>query len=147
MPDITVQSNASDLLFDLPMPLTQAFGLEGLVIGNDQATVRMPYTPAYTNSRGEVHGGAFSTLLDCTLASACRAHDPARYGVLTVDLTVHFLATARTAVIATATCERRGGSLSFARGQVHDEDGKLLALATGTFKLVERKLVNSSGQG
>lgn len=139
MPEITVQSDASEFLFELPMPLAKAFGLQGLSIGNDEARVRMPYTPAYTNSRGEVHGGALSTLLDCTLASACRAHDPGRYGVLTIDLTVHFVATARTAVIATAVCERRGRSISFARGQVHDEDGNLLAMATGTFKVVERQ--------
>lgn len=135
---ITVQSDASDLLFGLPMPMTRAFGLQGLAIGDDQARVLMPYTPAYTNSRGEVHGGALSLLFDCALASACRAHEPQRYGVLTIDLTVHFLAASSGDVIVTAVCERRGRSISFASGKAHDARGTLLAMATGTFKLVER---------
>lgn len=130
-------------LFGLPMPLTQALGLKGLAVGDDKASVRMPYNTTYVNSRAEVHGGMISALLDCTLAAACRAHDPARYGVLTVDLTVHFIASGKTDVVATAVCERRGRSISFARGEVRDEHGTLLALATGTFKLVDRASDNS----
>jgi acyl-coenzyme A thioesterase PaaI-like protein len=41
-------------------------------------------------------------------------------------------------LIATAHCERRGRSISFARGEVRAEDGTLVALATGTFKLMAR---------
>lgn len=129
-------------LFQLPMPMAAAFGLEGLEIGGMHAKVRMPYMPAFTNSRADVHGGALSVLLDCALAAACRAHDPAVYGVVTLDLTVHFLAPGKGDVIATAVCERRGRAMCFARGEVHDEQGQLLALATGTFKLVERQKAN-----
>ncbi|RMX04281.1 PaaI family thioesterase [Corticibacter populi] len=126
------------ILFQLPMPMAGSFDLRGLEIGGLQAKVLLPYDPAWTNSRGEVHGGALSMLFDCTLASACRAHEPGRFGVVTLDLTVHFLAPGRGDVIASATCERRGRAMCFARGEVHDESGQLLALATGTFKLVER---------
>ena len=42
-------------------------------------------------------------------------------------------------LIATAHCERRGRSISFVRGEVRAEDGTLVALATGTFKLVARQ--------
>lgn len=125
-------------LFQLPMPMAGAYALQGLEIGGMQAKVLMPYTPAFTNSRGEVHGGSLSVLFDCALASACRAHDPSAYGVVTLDLTVHFLAPGKGDVIATAVCERRGRAMCFARGEIHDTQGQLLALATGTFKLVER---------
>lgn len=125
-------------LFQLPMPMAGTLGLRGLEIGGMQARVLLPYAEAFTNSRGEVHGGALSMLLDCSLSSACRAHDPVGFGVATLDLTVHFLAPGRSDVIATATCERRGRAMCFARGEVHDEQGQLVALATGTFKLVER---------
>lgn len=126
-------------LFELPMPMAGAFGLQGLEIGGMHAKVLMPYAPGFTNSRGEVHGGSLSVLFDCALASACRAHDPGVYGVVTLDLTVHFLAPGKGDVIATAVCERRGRAMCFARGEIHDTDGQLLALATGTFKLVERQ--------
>lgn len=128
------------VLFGLPMPMSKALVLRGERIGNDRAQVRLAFQPELGNSRGEVHGGSIATLLDCTLASAVRAPDPAAYGVITIDLTLHFVAVGRGDVIATAHCERRGRSISFARGEVRAEDGTLLALATGTFKLMPRKV-------
>lgn len=128
-----------DVLFGLPMAMARVAGLRGERIGDDRAQVRMRFQPEQANSRGEVHGGSLATLLDCTLASAARAHDPAAYGVATIDLTLHFVAVARGDVIATAHCERRGRSISFARGEVRTEDGTLVALATGTFKLIARQ--------
>ena len=67
-----------------------------------------------------------------------RSHDPAAYGVATIDLTLHFVSTASGDLVATAHCERRGRSISFARGEVRSEDGALVALATGSFKLIAR---------
>lgn len=125
-------------LFGLPIPLAQVFGLRGEAIGEDRARVRMPFNALHTNSRGDVHGGAMAVLLDCTLASAARAHDPLRFGVVTVDMTLHFVAPSSDDVVATAFCERRGRSLCFVRGEVHGANGTLLVLATGTFKLAER---------
>ncbi|MFT3718395.1 PaaI family thioesterase [Pseudorhodoferax sp.] len=129
---------APDTLFGLRIPIAQAFGLRGVRIGDDQATVLMPADPRYTNSRGDVHGGAYAVLMDAVLSCAARAHAPSRYGVITVDLVLHYVAGTRGDVIATARCERRGKSLCFVRGEARDADGTLLTLATGTFKLVER---------
>ena len=129
---------APNVLFTLSMPMVQAFGMRGLSIGGDQARVLMPANPLYTNSRGDVHGGAFAVLMDCVLSCAARSHEPSRYGVITVDMSLHYVAGTRGDVIATARCERRGKSLCFVRGEARDADGNLLTLATGTFKLVER---------
>jgi len=126
------------ILFGLPMPMARAFGLRGEAIGDDSARIRMPYDADYTNSGADVHGGAIAVLFDCVLSCAVRAHAPTQYGVVTVDITVHFVAPCNGDVIATAFCERRGQSLSFARGEARNESGELLALATGTFKLVAR---------
>ena len=128
------------------MPMARAFGLRGEAIGNDQARVRMQHNTDYTNSRGDVHGGAIATLLDCALSCAARSHDPARYGVVTVDLTVHFIAPGRGDVIGLGFCERRGRALSFVRGEVRDEAGELLALATGTFAGRARRLTAAPGR-
>lgn len=127
------------VLFGLPMPMSRALQLRGERIGQDRAQVRMVFLPELANSRGEVHGGSLATLLDCTLASAARAHDPAAYGVATIDLSLHFMKPASGDVIATAHCERRGRSISFVRGEVRTPDGTLVALATGTFKLIARQ--------
>lgn len=130
---------APGLLFGLPMPMARAMGLRGESIHDGQARVRMLFQPGQTNSRGDVHGGAIASLLDCALAAAVRSHDPVAYGVLTIDLTLHYVASAGGDLVATAHCERRGRGVSFARGEVHAADGTLVALATGAFKLVERR--------
>ena len=132
-------AEAPDMFFGLPMAMARAMALRGERIGHDMAQVRMGFQPDQSNSRGDVHGGSIATLLDCTLAAAVRSHDPAAYGVATIDLTLHFVSTASGDLIATAHCERRGRSISFARGEVRAEDGTLVALATGTFKLVARQ--------
>lgn len=126
------------MFFGLPMAMARAMALRGERIGNDLAQVRMGFQPDQSNSRGDVHGGAIATLLDCALAASVRAHDPAAYGVATIDLTLHFVAAASGDLVATAHCERRGRSISFARGEVRAADGTLVALATGTFKLIAR---------
>ncbi len=131
-------NEAPDTLFSLRMPMVQAFSLQGVRIGDDQATVFMPANALHTNSRGDVHGGAYAVLMDCVLSCAARSHEPARFGVITVDMALHFVASTRGDVVATARCERRGKTLCFVRGEAHDADGNLLTLATGTFKLVER---------
>ncbi|WP_426990923.1 PaaI family thioesterase [Cupriavidus sp. 30B13] len=125
-------------LFGLTMPMARVFGLRGVQIDAREARVSMPYHPDHTNSRGEVHGGAIATLLDCALSCAARGHDPRNYGVATVDLTVHFTAPGRGELTGIAWCERRGRAMCFVRGEIRDDKGELLALATGTFKLVER---------
>ena len=127
------------MIFGLPMPMAASFMLQGEAIGNDRARVRMPYQTQFTNSRGDMHGGAIATLLDVGLSCAARAHDPLRYGVATVDLTIHFMAPAAGDVVCTSVCERRGKSLSFVRGELRDDAGKLLGMATGTFMLVDRQ--------
>ena len=132
------------VLFGLPMPMARAMALHGEAIGDDRARVRMGFQAEQTNSRGDVHGGAIATLLDCTLASSVRAHDPAAFGVVTIDLTLHFLAAGTGDLIATAHCERRGRGISFARGEVRDGAGTLVALATGTFKLAARAAAPST---
>ncbi|WP_038216044.1 PaaI family thioesterase [Xenophilus azovorans] len=132
------EGEPAGVLFGLPMPMARAMALRGEAVGHDRARIRMLYQPEQTNSRGDVHGGAIASLLDCGLAAAVRSHDPAAFGVVTIDLTLHFVSAGGGDLIATAHCERRGRSISFARGEVHTEDGTLVAMATGTFKLVAR---------
>lgn len=135
---------APDMFFGLPMAMARAMALRGERIGHDMAQVRMGFQADQANSRGEVHGGSIATLLDCTLAAAARAHDPAAYGVATIDLTLHYVAAGTGDLIATARCERRGRSISFVRGEVRAEDGTLVAMATGSFKLIARSTASPS---
>lgn len=128
------------LLFGLPMPMARVMAFRGERIADDTAQIRMAFQADHANSRGEVHGGSLATLLDCALASACRAHAPEAFGVATIDLSLHYVSAGKGDLIATAHCERRGRTISFARGEVRDMEGTLVAMATGSFKLITRTL-------
>ena len=129
---------AENEFFGLPMEMVRTVGFKGEAIGGTRARVRMPHNKAFTNSRGDMHGGMIATLFDAGLSAACRAHDPRKYGVVTIDLTIHFLSPAPGDMICHAVCERRGKSMAFARGEIRNDAGELLGMATGTFKLLER---------
>lgn len=122
-------------LFGSNVPMANALGLVGEAIGDGFARIRLPYNASFVNNRADLHGGALLTLLDCTLASAARGHDPANAVVITVDLSTHFIAGAHTDVIAEARVLRRGRSLAFSQGEARDLDGNLLATATATMKM------------
>jgi len=124
--------------FGLSIPFMASIGLVPEHLTAELARTRMPYRPDLANSRGDVHGGALMSALDFTLSAAARAHEPGT-GMATIDMTTHFLAPARGAVIFEARCLRIGASLAFCEGQARDEEGTLLATASATFKIVRRK--------
>lgn len=86
-----------------------------------------------------MHGGAIAVLFDSVLSCAVRSHEPDGFGVVTIDLSAHFLVPCAGDIVATARCERRGRSLCFARGEARDLQDRIVAIATGTFKLVPRQ--------
>lgn len=128
----------TDTLFGADIPMARAIGLVAEAIGDGYARIRLPYDPRFCNNRGDLHGGALMTLLDCLLACSARGHDPANTIVITIDMTTHFIAGASGDVVGVARCLRRGRSMAFSRGELHDAEGTLLASATATFKLVQR---------
>ena len=124
--------------FGLHIPFMASIGLVPEHLSIELARTRMPHRPDLVNSRGDVHGGALMSALDFTLSAAARAHE-ANTGMATIDMTTHFMAPARGTVVFEARCLRIGGSLAFCEGQARDEEGKLLATASATFKIVRNK--------
>ncbi len=124
--------------FGLDIPLMDHLGLIPESWSPQLTRTRLPYRPQLLNSRGDVHGGALMAALDFTLSAAARANEPGS-GMATIDMTTHFLAPARSTVVIETTCLRMGGSLAFCEGRVLDEEGRLLATAAATFKIVRNK--------
>lgn len=74
--------------------------------------------------------------LDFTLSAAARSHDPLALGSITIDMTSHFYAPARTLARHRRPVLRRGRSIVFCDGEAHDEHGTLVAVARAVFKLL-----------
>ena len=121
--------------FGVTIPFMEFIGLIPETFDPQLTRTRLPYRAELGNSRGDIHGGTLMSALDFTLSAAARANDPST-GMVTIDMTTHFMSPARSTVIFEARCLRMGKSLAFCEGQALTEDGELLATASATFKIV-----------
>ena len=95
--------------------------------------------PAHANSRGFVHGGLIAALADNAMGLSCGLQLEAGANLVTVGLSVDFIATAlqgewleiRPVVL------KAGRSLAFCTATVHSDE-RLCARANATFRALER---------
>lgn len=122
--------------FGIDVPLMRHLGLQPEQMEDGLCRTRLPAHPALVNSRGDVHGGTLMAVLDFTLSGAARSHAPLETGVITIDMSTHFLAAARGELTIEARCMRRGARIAFCEGEVKDADGNVCCVARAAFKLV-----------
>ena len=122
--------------FGIDVPFMEHIGLRPVLLEEGHCRTSLAWQPELVNSRGDIHGGTMMSAFDFTLSAAARSHDPFRLGAITVDMTTHFYEPARTALTVDARCVRRGRSMAFCEGEIHDEAGRLVAVARAVFKLV-----------
>lgn len=122
--------------FGIDIPLMRLFGLQPVHIQDGQCRTRLPAHGALVNSRGDVHGGTLMAVLDFTLSGAARSHAPLDVGVITIDMSTHFLAAARGELTFEARCIRRGAKIAFCEGEARDAGGTVVCVARAAFKLV-----------
>ena len=94
MTPASVLPNAAPF-FGIDVPFMEHIGLKPLSLGVDGCRTLLAWQPALVNSRGDIHGGTLMSAFDFTLSAAARAHEPLRYGAVTIDMTTHFLEAAR----------------------------------------------------
>ncbi len=102
-------------------------------------SVTLDLEPPHLNRHGILHGGIVATVLDVVCGNtASQFFDPENHAALvTVSLTLSYVAAAKAGRI-TARARVTGGGKSIAHifGELHDEQGQLLATATGVFKRI-----------
>lgn len=88
--------------------------------------MRYPVLQAFTNPSGALQGGIFGVMMDTAMAVAAA-------GLTTVTMQTTILRPVREGfVIVTAEVVRKGRRIIYAEGQVHDEQGRLLATGNQT---------------
>jgi uncharacterized protein (TIGR00369 family) len=92
----------------------------------------------FCNPAGFVQGGILSAMLDDTMGPAVFVMTEGRLYTATVTMTVNFLAPAKPGPITgEATVTQLGKTIAFVEGRLTDKDGRLLATATTSARLVE----------
>lgn len=117
--------------------------LGGRVHAFDDAseTVEMRYTldESFCHSGGIVQGGFVTGMLDAAMAHAVIASYRRYVVVASLEIKVSFLEIAGPGELAAfARPVRMGKSIAFLEAELLDADGKLLAAATSTAKIIDK---------
>ena len=105
------------------------------------AQVHLEIDHRHMNRREALHGGLVTVLLDAAsgYTASLSVDGETLHEVVTVSMSVNYLSTADKGRV-TATARKTGGGrqIVFIDSELRSEDGKLLATATGTFRLFVR---------
>jgi uncharacterized protein (TIGR00369 family) len=122
--------------------------LGGSVVSYDDQsqTMVMHYlaSEALCHSGDIVQGGFITGMLDATMSHAVFAVAREPIVLPTLEIKVSFLEIARMGeLVASGTVVRLGKSVAFLEGQLKDPQGKLLATASSTVRILRKK--NATG--
>ncbi|HYF47504.1 MAG TPA: PaaI family thioesterase [Acidimicrobiales bacterium] len=123
-------------------PSTPFMGLLGIAFDRyepDDVVVRLPFHEQLTNDGEVYHGGIIATMLDTAGAAAAWSnHDFDRgHRASTVSLSVQYVGAARRSdLVCHATTVRRARELIFTGITAADDDGRPVAHAVQTYRIV-----------
>ncbi len=125
--------------FGIAIPFVEHLGIQLIEKNRERAVVSLKRQPELLNSWGAAHGGVIMTMLDFVMSMAVRGHYDVSAGVLTVDMSVGFLNASEDDVLAEGRVLHAGRSTAFCESEARDTEGRILAKAIGTFKLLADK--------
>ena len=130
------QEKAIELFSRAPMKKT--FNMILSYNKEDQAIFTMPFDKKFCHALGSLHGGVLSTLLDN--AGWFTVQPYYENWINTIDLQVQLLLpTSNKTLVSKGTLVKKGKAIAFSKMEVFDEDDLLIATATGTFAVSNKK--------
>jgi len=132
------QASRASMVRALRSPLAEKLGITSIEGADGTARVEMPYDATNTTTSDIVHGGAILSLADVAATASIwsTVEDPARYRGLTIDLSLSFIAAARSRdLVANARVIKRGRSICYSEVEVETSDGEIVAKAKVAYKL------------
>ncbi|MDB5847029.1 MAG: phenylacetic acid degradation protein [Rhodoferax sp.] len=124
--------------FGVPIPFVDHLGFELALFENGASRILYTPRPEHLNSFAVTHGGAVMTLMDVTMAAAARSVQ-AEMGVVTIEMKTSFMHPARGPLRGEGRLMHRTRNMAFTEASIFDEENRLCAHATGTFKYVARR--------
>ena len=121
-------------------PIAGHFAMDVIDVGPGTVTFRCLPDKSHYNPIGTVHGGLVCTLLDSALGCATHTTLPAGTGYTSIEIKVNYLraVTADSGpLICTGRVTKPGSRVAFAEGEVVDNQGKVVASASGSLLIFE----------
>lgn len=115
---------------------SEDMGIEYLGVIDGATTLQLDLAQRHMSRANRVHGGVLFTLLDSALGRAIVNALPAGRGCATVEIKVNYFRPIQSGRVTARGWKRElTKSLGYAEGEVLNEEGKVLARASGTFFL------------
>jgi uncharacterized protein (TIGR00369 family) len=136
------QENQSDInvrAYTSRIPFARHLGFELTKFEGGESEILYTAKPEHLNTFDVTHGGACMTLLDIAMAAAARSQTP-EIGVVTIEMKTSFMRPSVGPLVARGNLIQRTATLAFTEAKIYDEQGRVCAHATGTFKYVTKRL-------
>jgi acyl-CoA thioesterase len=130
-------------------PLLVTMGFVRVIELSDSGRAVLEYaaTPGMCHSGGVVQGGFVTGWIDAAMAHAAIALHGGEVTPMTLEIKVSFFAPTRPGkVIAEGWVERHGRRTTFYEGCLKDGDGTVLAKATSTILMADRRRVEDAAK-
>ncbi|MBI5523102.1 MAG: PaaI family thioesterase [Desulfarculus sp.] len=115
------------------IPIFSTLGMEGVDFAPGWCRVRIPRQARWDGIFASLHGGILMTLADSTAAFAILTLSGPQAVITTTDMNIRFLAPCLSGATATARVIKAGRSLCPCAVDIHDDEGKLVAVAQVTY--------------
>lgn len=117
---------------------TSELGIEAVRFGDGECVMELEIGPKHLSRAQRVHGGVYFTMLDTVMGRAIISRLPSGRGCATIDAHINYFRPAQSGRIrAVGECIRMTRRTAYAEGTLLDEEGNMLARASGTFFLTE----------
>jgi uncharacterized protein (TIGR00369 family) len=124
--------------FRPPGPLAELLGIRPETFGEGRARFALTLRDDHMNPYGIVHGGVVYSLADTAMGAALVTRLEPGERCTTVEIKINYLAAATAGTLAAdAVLVERTRRLGVLEARVTDAAGRLVALATGTFYIIE----------
>ncbi len=102
--------------------------------------VRIPITPVIHNTIKVPHGGIIATIADAAMGGLASRSVPEGFHVVTTNMTISYIATTTNKeLIARGRFVHKGRQTLVMECDIEDETGRKLAIATGSFFVIQRR--------
>ena len=106
-----------------------------------RAVAKVRVEGRHLNPNGTVHGGVVYTLVDVSMAEALRTMIGEGERPVTIEIKVNYLEPGRPGTLISTAQVRKGGKrMTIIEAEVlqgEEEDGEVVALASGTYTLID----------
>ena len=119
-------------------PFLKHLGMRATSLEPGRVTIRYEVGPDHLRTGGIAHGGIIATLMDTALGLAASTKAPEGSDLVTAQLNVNFIRPAWLGeqLVASARVQHSGRKTAVATGQIHTEDGALVATGSATLVFV-----------